>query len=389
MRKRKIAILGSTGSIGTQALNVINSNSDKFDVVALGAGSDALKLFEQAHRFDVPMVSLASDQSASKLKEEFKYNGEILSGIEGLCKCASESFADIVLVATTGQAGFTPTVSAIRSGIDIALASKELLVMAGQAITSMASDNDVTIFPIDSEHSAIWQCLQGERVENVHKIILTASGGPLRQYPIEELKHVSPAKALAHPNWDMGHKISIDSATMMNKALEVIEAHWLFGVPFEMIDVLVHPQSIVHSMVQFKDDSVKAQLGEPDMRVPIAYALSYPDRLYTPANMIDFSEMLIGQDITFEKPDPTRYPLLDVGIRTGLKGGNLPAVLCGSDDAAVELFLSHEIGYSDIVSLVELTIDQTEFSPLNNLDEIGSWYAAGYEAVKALAKDGW
>lgn len=351
----KVAILGSTGSIGTQTLDVISSHPDKFKVVALAAGSNRKLLEEQIERFKPQMYCLVSDKLPGGL-----------SGPEGMLEIAASPQVDLLVVATTGSAGWEPTIEGIRNGKIIALANKEALVMAGRIIVSEAHKHDAIVRPIDSEHSAIWQCLQGEglgdsklrRPEGVKRIILTASGGPFRDTPLEEMKQVTPSQALAHPNWRMGNKVTIDSATLMNKGLEVIEAHWLFDMPFEQLDVVIHPQSIVHSMVEFNDGSIKAQLGIPDMRVPIQYALCYPEHSYnSKLGYLDFTKSL---ELQFYPPDMARFPCLHLAIEAGKKGSTYPAVLSAADDEAVAAFLEGHIGFLDISCIVEEALAKHE-----------------------------
>src|SRR3990170_2404492 len=347
MNKIKVAILGSTGSIGTQTLDVIRRDPDRFEVVGLACGSNLGSLAAQAAEFRVPTVCLGS--LSTNLDGEAPPGARLLRGKAGLCEIAAGTGADVVVVATVGEPGFAPTVAALQQGISVALASKELLVMAGPVITELALRHGSTILPIDSEHSALWQCMQGENRDQIKRLILTASGGPFRATPAEDLDRVTPSDALKHPTWYMGAKITIDSATLMNKGMEVIEAHWLFGMPFDKVDVVVHPESVIHSMVEFVDGSVKAQLGPADMRVPIAYALTYPERSDSVAERLDFAQ--IGK-LTFYPPDHEKFPLLRMGIRAGEIGGTAPAVLCGADEVAVSLFLSNQIGFPAIADVV-------------------------------------
>ncbi len=341
---RKIAILGSTGSIGRQALDVIRALPHESEVVAL-TGNKNLKLLERQIREFQPKMFCSS------IKPAFNCGSQFLSAEE----IASHPEVDFVVVATVGKAGLGPTLAALRAGKTIALASKEVLVMAGEIIIREASIHHARIVPIDSEHSAIWQCLQGEE-SKPQKLLLTASGGPFYHYSQEQLAEVTPAQAIRHPVWKMGRKITVDSATLMNKGLEVIEAHWLFSFPFDSIEVLIHPQSIVHSMVEFADGSLKAQLSWPDMRLPIQYALSYPRRWPNPElPRLNWNEI---DSLGFEPTDYDRFPCLELAVEAGKSGGTYPAVLCAADEVAVELFLSHRIGFTDIARIVQKTLEQ-------------------------------
>jgi 1-deoxy-D-xylulose-5-phosphate reductoisomerase len=336
---KRVAILGSTGSIGRQTLEVINALPHRFSVVGLAAGQNTALLAEQISRFKPEFIySQAKTPPAGA-----KY--EVLS-LEAM---ASHPEVDIVVMATSGKWGLKPTLAAARAGKRIAMANKESLVMAGEIITREARQSKAQILPVDSEHSAIFQCLQGEP-QQASRIILTASGGPFRQYSPAQLEAVTPEQALKHPSWRMGQKVTIDSATLMNKGLEVIEARWLFDTPFDNIRVLVHPQSIIHSLVEFSDGSVKAQLGMPDMRLPIQYALTYPERLTNPnLPKLDWDNL---KELTFEPPDFDRFPCLKLAIEAGRKGGTYPAALCAADEIAVGLFLAGRIKFSDIPRLV-------------------------------------
>jgi len=359
---KKIAILGSTGSIGRQALDVIRALPDELKVVAL-TGNKNLELLErQISEFQPKMFY-------SSVKPDISYGGEFLSAEE----IVSHPEVDFVIVATAGKGGLSPTLAALKAGKTVALASKEVLVMAGEIIVREASLNQAQILPIDSEHSAIWQCLQGEE-NKPQRLFLTASGGPFYQYSQSQLAEVTPEQALQHPVWKMGRKVTIDSATLMNKGLEVIEAHWLFSFPFDSIEILIHPQSIVHSMVEFTDGSLKAQLSWPDMKLPIQYALSYPRRWpNSELPRLDWNKI---NSLNFEPVDYDKFPCLKLAVDAGKSGGTHPAVLCAADEVAVELFLSHRIGFTDIAKIVQKTLEQHRSIPQPSLEEI-------------LAADGW
>jgi 1-deoxy-D-xylulose-5-phosphate reductoisomerase len=353
---KKIAILGSTGSIGRQALDIIRALPDELKVVAL-TGNKNLELLErQIREFHPTMFS-------SSVKPDIGYGGEFLSAEE----IASHPEVDFVIVATTGKAGLSPTLAALQAGKTVALANKEVLVMAGKTIVREASLHQAQILPIDSEHSAIWQCLQGEENEP-QRLFLTASGGPFYHYSQSQLAKVTLEQALQHPVWKMGRKVTIDSATLMNKGLEVIEAHWLFSFPFDSIQILFHPQSVVHSMVEFVDGSVKGQLSSPDMRLPIQYALSYPRR-WTNSELprLDWNKI---NSLNFEPIDYDRFPCLKLAVNAGKSGGTYPAVLCAADEVAVQLFLSYKIGFTDIAKIVQKTLEQHQNISQPSLEEI-------------------
>lgn len=347
-RPTRVAVLGSTGSIGTQALDVLAAHPDLFQVTGLAAARNADLLAEQAERFR-PLLTCLSESKT----------GGSLYGQEGLIEIATHTEVDLVLVATTGAAGWEPTLAALRAGKQIALANKEALVMAGSIIAVEARKMGAVIRPVDSEHCAIWQCIQGEGVgesqlmapRDVRRLILTASGGPFRNTQLEDMKKVTPPQALAHPTWNMGSKITIDSATLMNKGLEVIEAHWLFNMPYDKIDVIIHPQSTIHSMVEFSDGSTKAQLGVPDMRVPIQYALSYPRHL--PYNRLPSLDWSKAGTLTFQPPDLDRFPCLRLAMEAGQHGRTYPAVLAAADEIAVAAFLRGNLSFMGIPQMVE------------------------------------
>ena len=365
---KKIAILGSTGSIGTQTLDVIRAHSDELEVVALAAGSNKERLKEQIREFHPELVSLSDEKKAQELKEELAGEAvEVVCGMDGLIEVAGIDSADVVVTAVVGMMGILPTMEAIRKGKDIALANKETLVTAGHLIIPMAREYGVSILPVDSEHSAIFQCLQGEPKKALDKILLTASGGPFRGKSAEFLETVTLEDALNHPNWSMGPKITIYSSTMVNKGLEVMEAKWLFGVDYSQIEVVIQPQSIIHSMVQYIDGAVIAQLGTPDMRVPIEYALFYPERRSLPGDRLDFSKL---SQITFEKPDYKVFRGLSLAIEAGKTGGTMPTVFNAANERAVAKFLKGEIKYTDIVRSIEKCMDAHKVSAHPDLEEI-------------------
>ncbi len=353
---KRIAILGSTGSIGRQALDVIRSFPDELKVVALTANKNLELLERQIREFQPKMF-------CSFVKPGISYGGEFLSVEE----IASHPEVNFVIVATTGKAGLSPTLAALKADKMVALASKEVLVMAGEIIVHEASLHQSQILPVDSEHSAIWQCLQGEE-NKPQRLILTASGGPFYRYSQSQLAEVTPEQALRHPVWKMGRRVTIDSATLMNKGLEVIEAHWLFSIPFDSIEILIHPQSIVHSVVEFMDGSLKAQLSCPDMRLPIQFALSYPRRWSnSELPRLDWNKI---NSLNFEPVDYDRFPCLKLAVAAGKSGGTYPAVLCAADEVAVELFLDHRISFTDIAKIVQGTLEQHKNIRQPSLEEI-------------------
>lgn len=365
---KKISILGSTGSIGTQTLDVVREHSDELQVVALAAGSNKERLKEQIKEFHPKLVSLSDEKKAQELKEELAGEQvEVVCGMEGLIEVAGADSADVVVTAVVGMMGILPTMEAIKKGKDIALANKETLVTAGHLIIPMAKEYGVSILPVDSEHSAIFQSLQGEPKAALDKILLTASGGPFRGKSAEFLETVTLEDALNHPNWSMGPKITIDSSTMVNKGLEVMEAKWLFGVDYSQIEVVIQPQSIIHSMVQYVDGAIIAQLGTPDMRVPIEYALFYPERRSLSGDRLDFSKL---SQITFEKPDYKVFRGLSLAIEAGKTGGTMPTVFNAANERAVAKFLKGEIKYTDIVRSIEKCMDAHKVSAHPDLEEI-------------------
>lgn len=354
-QRKKISILGSTGSIGTQTLDVVADHTDRFEVRALVAGSNWKLLAEQARQFHPELVVIGSEEAYSPLRESLEGTGiRVLSGPEAIVEAATLPEVDMVVAAMVGYSGLLPTLRAVEAGKTIALANKETLVAGGELITGAARKSGSMILPVDSEHSAIFQCLAGEAPESVEKILLTASGGPFRHHTKEQLEEVTAADALRHPNWDMGAKVTIDSASMMNKGFEMIEARWLFGVPPERIEVVVHPQSIVHSMVQFRDGSVKAQLGLPDMHLPISHALSWPERLpgaEKPLSLHDYARL------EFEAPDFERFPLLGYAFEAIAAGGTAPCVLNAANEIAVAAFLKGRLKFTDMPRLVRRVMD--------------------------------
>jgi len=364
-----IAILGSTGSIGVNTLRVVREFPERFTVLGLAGGRNVERLSEQIQMFRPRLAAVRDESLATELKGRLGHGHEtrVLWGREGYIELASMPQADTVVSAMVGAAGLLPTWAAVQAGKRVALANKETLVMAGELVMAEAARTGARILPVDSEHSAIFQSLAGQRIQDVRRIILTASGGPFRDMPPEELAHVSREQALAHPNWDMGAKISIDSATLMNKGLEAIEAKWLFDLPWSKIAIHIHPQSIVHSMVEFIDGSVIAQLGVPDMRVPIALALSHPERLPLGLPPLDLPRT---NALTFSEPDLDRFPCLDVALRTGRLGGTGPAVLNAANEEAVASFLAGELGFLDIAEVVRRVATANGTEPLRDLDQV-------------------
>ena len=357
--KKKIAILGSTGSIGTQALQVIEEHSDLYEAYVLTANNRVDELIEQARKFKPEAVVIANDAKYNQLKEALAdLPIKVYGGEEALCQIVTDENIDIVLTAMVGYAGLKPTMNAIRARKAIALANKETLVVAGELVNELAQQYGTPILPVDSEHSAVFQCLAGEIGNPIEKVILTASGGPFRTYTLEQLATVTKAQALKHPNWDMGAKITIDSASMMNKGFEVIEAKWLFGVQPEQIEVVVHPQSIIHSMVQFEDSSIKAQLGLPDMRLPIQYAFSYPDRLCASFPRLDFKTCT---QLTFEQPDTKRFRNLALAYEALHQGGNMPCIINAANEVVVSAFLNDRISFLGMSDVIEKCMQQVSF----------------------------
>jgi len=363
---KRLAILGSTGSIGVQALDVISRFPDRFEVVALSAGRNVARLAEQVARFRPRLVAVADDAAARDLRALVPAGVEVVPGDGGAVAAASHPDVEFVLAAISGGAGLRSTAAAIEAGKAIGLANKESLVLAGELLVRRAVERGATILPVDSEHSAIHQSLVGHNRAEVRRLLLTASGGPLREVPAAELRDVSPARALRHPNWSMGDKITIDSATLMNKGLEVIEARWLFDVEPRRIDIVVHPESIVHSMVEYIDGSMVAQLGVSDMRGPISYALGYPGRLALELAPLDLAR--IGR-LTFEPPDAGRFPAFTLAYRALERGGTAPAVLSGADEAAVAAFLAGRCRFTDIAELCAAALEAHMVEPLRSVEQ--------------------
>ena len=371
---KNISILGSTGSIGTNTLNVIDNLGDEYKVFGLSANKNGKLLVEQAKKYRPEYVVIIDADTVDFIKSELKEIGvTVLTGREGLLELASRDDVDIMVNGLVGSSGMEPTLNAVKAGVDVALSNKESLVMAGEIIEREKSVSGAKIFPVDSEHSAIWQCLTGETMEDVERIILTGSGGPFRTLDLHRFKDVKPVDALKHPNWKMGNKITIDSATMMNKGLEVIEAHWLFGLNTKKIDIVVHPESIIHSMVEFKDKSVKAQLGMPDMKIPIQYALTYPQ--HAPASWDALNLVDVGM-LTFESPDMNRFPCIELAYEALRKKGTMTAVLNVANEQAVYRFLKEEIGFMDIPAIIEKACAQHDWvshPTLTDLFELEAW----------------
>ena len=367
MKMKNIAVLGSTGSIGTQTLDVVRNNED-IRVVALSAGSNIELLEQQAREFSPEVVSVADEQDAEKLRKKLEGTGvKVLWGMDGLIEAAQHPSADTVVTAVVGMMGLRPTVAAINAGKDIALANKETLVTAGHIIMPLAKEKNVRILPVDSEHSAILQCLTGEDQREVSRIIITASGGPFRGRTREQMKDVRLEDALKHPNWSMGRKITIDSATMVNKGLEVIEAKWLFGLDAEDIKVIVQPQSVIHSMVEFVDGGIMAQLGTPDMRLPIQYAIYYPHRRPLPGERLDFGAL---KQITFEEPDFENFRGLALAFEALKTGGSMTTVYNAANELAVSRFLNREIGFLDITAMIEDSMKAHEVIENPDIEQI-------------------
>ena len=362
---KKIAILGSTGSIGTQTLEVARNNGD-LEIVSLAAGSNIRKLEEQIREFHPRTVAVWSEEKAAELRTAVRdLNVRVVSGMDGLIEICTLPEAEIVVTAIVGMIGIVPTIAAMKAGKDIALANKETLVTAGHIIIPLAKETGVKILPVDSEHSAIFQCLNGENRNQLHKILLTASGGPFRTWTKDRIASATAEQALRHPKWSMGSKITIDSATMMNKGLEIIEARWLFDVSPDRINVVVHPQSVIHSMVEFADGAVIAQMGHPDMREPIQYALGYPERLALDNRKLDFAEL---GSMTFESPDETRFPALALAKEALEKGGNMPCIMNAANEVAVDAFLHGRISFYGMSELVSRCMAGVDFVSHPDLD---------------------
>lgn len=377
---KKIAILGSTGSIGTQTLDVVRTNKD-IEVTALAAGSNIALLEEQIREFSPKLAAVWDEKKAAELKDRVRdLDVKIVSGMEGLLEISTEPSSEILVTAIVGMIGIRPTIAAMEAGKDIALANKETLVTAGHIIMPLAQEKNVKILPVDSEHSAIFQSLNGEKMNRIHKILLTASGGPFRGRTREEMKEIRVEDALKHPNWTMGRKITIDSSTMVNKGLEVMEARWLFGVTMDQVQVVVQPQSVIHSMVEFDDGTVIAQLGTPDMKLPIQYALYYPERKFLPGARLDFAKL--GQ-ITFEAPDFDNFHGLSLAYRAGKRGGTLPTVFNAANELAVRKFLDRKAGYLAITDMIEAAMEQHHVVENPSVDEILSAEQETYDFIES------
>ena len=380
IKKKQIAILGSTGSIGSQALQVVAEHPDLYEVYALTANNSVEQLIQQARQFMPEAVVIANENKYEELKQALAgLPIKVYAGVEALCQVVESGPIDIVLSAMVGYAGLKPTINAIKARKQIALANKETLVVAGELINSLANTYKAPILPVDSEHSAIFQCLAGEFNNPIEKIILTASGGPFRTCSLEQLSLVKKEQALKHPNWEMGAKITIDSASMMNKGFEVIEAKWLFGVRPYQIEVVVHPQSVIHSMVQFEDGSVKAQLGMPDMRLPIQYASSYPYRIQSSFERIDFTKCT---NLTFEQPDTKRFRNLALAYEAMNKGGNMPCIVNAANEVVVAAFLRDEIGFLQMSDVIEQTMCKVSYI---NQPDYDDYVATDAEARRIAA----
>lgn len=364
---RTITILGSTGSIGTSTLDVVAQNPEEYKVAALAAGSNLEELLKQIEIFRPELVSVATAEGAAQVKSRFGSAVDVMVGEEGLVAVATHPGAELVVTAVVGAVGLLPTLEAIKTGKHIALANKETLVAAGHLVTELAKETGSALLPVDSEHSAIFQCLNGERLLDVERILVTASGGPFRNKTRDEMAKATVQDALNHPNWAMGAKITVDSATLMNKGLEVMEAHWLFEMPYDKIDVVVHPQSVVHSLVEFVDGSMMAQLGAPDMRVPIQYALTYPTRL--PGNYKRLN-LLEAATLEFYAPDLDRFPCLRYAYDAGRQGGSMPAVLNAANEVANQLFREERISFLDIERVIASVMEQHDVLAHPNLDDI-------------------
>ncbi len=377
---KKIAILGSTGSIGTQTLEIVRANKD-LEVTALAAGSNIVLLEAQIREFHPSLAAVWEEDKAAELRVRVAdLDVKVVSGMDGLLETATQSASDILVTAIVGMIGIRPTIAAMQAGKDIALANKETLVTAGHIIMPLAKECNVKILPVDSEHSAIFQCLHGENKEQLSKILLTASGGPFRGKKKEELKNVQVEDALKHPNWSMGKKITIDSATLVNKGLEMMEARWLFGVEPKDIQIVVQPKSIIHSMVEFVDGAVIAQLGTPDMKLPIQYALYYPDRRMLKGDRLDFWKM---KEITFEEPDMENFPGLRLAFDAAAAGGSLPTVYNAANERAVALFLQRKIGFLDIPKMIEICMSSHKVIESPSVEEILQTEAWTYEMIES------
>ena len=377
---KKIAILGSTGSIGTQTLEVVRANKD-IEVTALAAGSNIDLLEKQIREFSPKIAAVWNEEKAKELKDRVRdLDIRVESGMDGLLAVATELSAEIVVTAVVGMIGIRPTIAAMNAGKDIALANKETLVTAGHIIMPLAKEKHVRILPVDSEHSAIFQSLNGETGNKIHKILLTASGGPFRGWTREQMKDVQVEDALKHPNWTMGRKITIDSSTMVNKGLEVMEARWLFGVEMDQVQVVVQPQSVIHSMVEYEDGAVIAQLGTPDMKLPIQYALYYPERRFLAGDRLDFAKLA---QITFEAPDFENFHGLSLAYKAGRRGGTLPTVFNAANERAVQKFLDREIGYLTITDMIEAAMEYHTVKENPTVEEILAAEQETYDFIES------
>ncbi len=377
---RRIAILGSTGSIGTQTLEVVEQNKD-IEVTALAAGSNIRLLEQQIRKFHPRLAAVWSEEKAKELRTAVAdLDVRIEAGMDGLIAVATEEKAQTVVTAVVGMIGILPTIAAIQAGRDIALANKETLVTAGHLIIPMVKEKGVRLLPVDSEHSAIFQCLNGEHGNRIQKILLTASGGPFRGWTREQMKNIQVEDALKHPNWSMGRKITIDSSTMVNKGLEVMEARWLFGVEMDQVQVVVQPQSVIHSMVEFEDGAVMAQLGTPDMKLPIQYALYYPERRPLAGDRLDFWKL---KEIRFEKPDFENFPALSLAYRAGKTGGSLPTVFNAANERAVSMFLNRKIGYLTIVDIIESAMERHQVISDPSVEQILETERETYDYIES------
>ncbi len=378
---RKLSVLGSTGSIGQNALKVVDNLKDDFHVIYLTANTNHELLVEQALKYKPQAVNIIDSSSAKIVENKLKNEDiEVLIGCDGLLELAKRNDIDLVLNALVGTAGMEPTLMALESGVDVALSNKESLVMAGSLVKQIQEKSGVKIYPVDSEHSAIWQCLQGENKEDINKILLTGSGGPFRTRDIDTFADITPQEALKHPNWDMGNKITIDSATMMNKGLEIIETYWLFNIPADDIEVVIHPQSIIHSMIEMKDGSVKAQLGVPDMKVPIQYALTYPRHIKTKWERLDFVKL---KKLTFEAPNFNRFPCIELAYDSLRQLGTTPAVLNVANEFSVYRFLKSEILFTDIPKIVSGACEKHEWIENPNLNDLQNLIIWAKDFVKS------
>ena len=376
---KKISVLGSTGSIGTQTLEIARYNQD-IGITALAAGSNVELLEKQVREFHPKIACLWKEEAARELKRRIRdLDVKVVSGMEGLMEAACEPEAQIVVTAVVGMIGIRPTIAAMEAGKDIALANKETLVTAGHIIMPLAKEKGVKILPVDSEHSAIFQCLQGAGENRIHKILLTASGGPFRGRSREQLAGVQPEDALKHPNWSMGRKITIDSSTMVNKGLEVMEAHWLFDVDMDQVQVVIQPASVIHSMIEYEDGAVIAQLGTPDMKLPIQYALYYPERRFLPGDRLDFTKL---KEITFDEPDMETFRGLKLAYEAGKAGGSLPTVFNAANELAVSLFLEKKIPYLALTDLIQGAMENHKRKAAPNVDQILAAEQEAYDFIR-------